>query len=58
MIRPPEPWEISILALEKGEFDPLMKEEAFGKYKKKRRGVNNLFVEQYDSLFFFYSIIF
>jgi len=46
--RPPEPWEISILALEKGEYNPEMKEEAFGKYKKKRqalRGVNDLFIQ-------------
>jgi hypothetical protein len=45
--RPPEPWEISILALEKGEFDPEMKEEAFGKYRKKRRGVGNLWDGRY-----------
>jgi len=40
--RPPEPWEISILSLEKGEYNPDMKEEAFGKYKKKRKGLNTL----------------
>jgi len=39
--RPPEPWEISILSLEKGEYNPDMKEEAFGKYKKKRKGLNS-----------------
>jgi len=41
--RPPEPWEISILSLEKGEYNPEMKEEAFGKYKKKRKGLNSEF---------------
>jgi len=43
LYRPPEDWEVNILALEKGEYAPEMKEEAFGKYKKKRKGVNDLF---------------
>jgi hypothetical protein len=34
--RPPEEWEINIIALERGEWIPNMSEEAFRKYKKER----------------------
>jgi len=43
--REPEEWELSILALEKGEWIPEMDKnaDAFRKYKKERKQVGNLF---------------
>jgi hypothetical protein len=43
--RPPEDWEINIIALERGEWIPNMSEEAFRKYKKERPKLK-------DALFF------
>jgi hypothetical protein len=41
--RQPEDWELAIIALERGEFDPTnMKDDAFRKYKKERPKLANL----------------
>lgn len=34
--RPPEEWELNIIAIERGEWSEHMSEEAFRKYKKER----------------------
>eukprot|EP01126_Amoeba_proteus_P050954 TRINITY_DN6061_c0_g1_i10.p1 TRINITY_DN6061_c0_g1~~TRINITY_DN6061_c0_g1_i10.p1 ORF type:complete len:250 (+),score=36.36 TRINITY_DN6061_c0_g1_i10:86-835(+) len=43
--RPPEPWELSIIALEKGEWTEEMNEDAFGKFRRKRIGLDSVFYE-------------
>lgn len=46
-MKEPEDWELSILALEKGEWIPEMDKnaEAFRKYRKERKQLGNLFAE-------------
>ncbi len=36
IFRPPEEWELNIIAIERGEWSEHMSEEAFRKYKKER----------------------
>jgi hypothetical protein len=43
LYRPPENWELSILSLEHGEWAPEMSEDAFGKFRKKRKGLSSVF---------------
>jgi len=43
--RPPENWELSILSLEHGEWAPEMSDDAFGKFRKKRKGLSSVFDE-------------
>jgi len=41
--RDPEAWEVVFIALEKGESTPVMKEDAFRKYKKERGSIFSVF---------------